>query len=67
MSLVGRDRDRYALEAIVKAQGRRSSLRSILLFGGPTVVASLAYMDPGNYATNIEAGSSYGYKLLWWR
>ena len=37
----------------------------MLLFAGPAVVASIAYMDPGNFATNIEAGSSYGYSLLW--
>jgi manganese transport protein len=32
---------------------------------GPAVVASVAYMDPGNFATNIQAGSTYGYELLW--
>ncbi len=36
-----------------------------LLFVGPAVVASIAYMDPGNFATNIQAGSKYGYALLW--
>ena len=28
-------------------------------------MASVAYMDPGNFATNIQAGSTYGYRLLW--
>ncbi len=37
----------------------------MLLFTGPAVIASIAYMDPGNFATNIEAGSKYGYTLLW--
>ena len=32
---------------------------------GPAFVASVAYMDPGNFATNIEAGASFGYRLLW--
>jgi manganese transport protein len=32
---------------------------------GPAVVASIAYMDPGNFATNIQAGAAYGYQLLW--
>jgi len=32
---------------------------------GPAFVASVAYMDPGNFATNIEAGSRFGYDLLW--
>ncbi|KAA8616095.1 Nramp family divalent metal transporter [Salipiger aestuarii] len=36
-----------------------------LMFIGPAVVASIAYMDPGNYATNIQAGAGYGYALLW--
>ena len=38
---------------------------SALLFAGPAVVASIAYMDPGNFATNIQAGARYGYTLLW--
>ena len=37
----------------------------MLVFAGPAVVASIAYMDPGNFATNIEAGSRYNYALLW--
>ncbi len=36
-----------------------------LLFTGPAVIASIAYMDPGNFATNIQAGAKYGYTLLW--
>jgi len=44
---------------------QRGSLRSLLSFAGPAVVASVAYMDPGNFATNIQAGSTYGYELLW--
>lgn len=45
--------------------GQRRGLRSTLLFAGPAVIASIAYMDPGNFATNIQAGSHYGYSLLW--
>lgn len=45
--------------------GQRHGIRSVLLFAGPAVVASIAYMDPGNFATNIQAGSGYGYALLW--
>ena len=37
----------------------------MLLLAGPAVVASIAYMDPGNFATNIQAGSQYNYSLLW--
>ena len=45
--------------------GRRRGLRAILPFAGPAVVASVAYIDPGNFATNIQAGARYGYSLLW--
>lgn len=39
--------------------------RRILAFLGPAFVASVAYTDPGNFATNIFAGARYGYMLLW--
>jgi manganese transport protein len=45
--------------------GQRGGLRSALLFAGPAVIASIAYVDPGNFATNIQAGAGYGYALLW--
>ncbi|MEW3845558.1 Nramp family divalent metal transporter, partial [Pseudomonas aeruginosa] len=45
--------------------GRRRGARSALLFAGPAVIASIAYMDPGNFATNIQAGARFGYSLLW--
>ncbi len=45
--------------------GKRRGLRSAFLFVGPAVVASIAYMDPGNFATNIQAGAQFGYSLLW--
>ncbi len=45
--------------------GKRTGVRSTLAFFGPAVIASIAYMDPGNYATNIQAGAGYGYTLLW--
>ena len=32
---------------------------------GPAFVASIAYVDPGNFATNIEGGAQFGYLLLW--
>ena len=40
-------------------------MATAVLFAGPAVVASIAYMDPGNFATNIQAGARYGYSLLW--
>jgi manganese transport protein len=45
--------------------GRRRGPLAILPFAGPAVVASIAYTDPGNFATNIQAGAKYGCELLW--
>ena len=45
--------------------GRRRGIGSTLVMAGPAVVASIAYMDPGNFATNIQAGARFGYALLW--
>src|SRR5271156_4359714 len=45
--------------------GQHRGLRTALAFAGPAIVASIAYMDPGNFATNIQAGAKYGYGLLW--
>ena len=45
--------------------GRAVGRGRFLLFTGPAVMASIAYMDPGNFATNIQAGAKYGYRLLW--
>ncbi|WP_333881139.1 Nramp family divalent metal transporter [Lysinibacillus capsici] len=39
--------------------------RRLLPFLGPAFIAAVAYIDPGNFATNITAGSQYGYLLLW--
>src|SRR5450631_2024298 len=56
--------DRTVAAARDVLAGRRG-LRGYLAFAGPAVVASIAYMDPGNFATNIQAGARYGYTLLW--
>ncbi len=49
--------------AVLSGASRRP--RAYLAFLGPAVVASIAYTDPGNFATNIQAGAQYGYNLLW--
>ena len=41
-------------------EGRRRGPAAALLFAGPAIIASIAYMDPGNYATNIAAGAGSG-------
>ncbi|MBN3855026.1 divalent metal cation transporter [Paraburkholderia sp. Ac-20340] len=45
--------------------GRRKGVLAQLLFAGPAVIASIAYVDPGNFATNLQAGAEFGYSLLW--
>jgi manganese transport protein len=57
--------ERTARAAREVLAGERKDLRAYLSFFGPAVVASIAYMDPGNFATNIQAGAKYGYELLW--
>jgi manganese transport protein len=50
----------------VLAGGRsRTGLRRLLPFMGPAFIASIAYMDPGNFATNIQGGAQFGYLLVW--
>jgi manganese transport protein len=44
---------------------RRGRIRGALPFLGPAFVAAIAYVDPGNFATNIAGGSKFGYLLLW--
>jgi len=43
----------------------RKGLARLLPFLGPAFIASIAYVDPGNFATNIEGGAKFGYTLLW--
>jgi manganese transport protein len=57
--------DRTVATAQAVLAGRRLGWRGYLAFAGPAVIASIAYMDPGNFATNIQAGARYGYGLLW--
>src|SRR5436190_21341490 len=57
--------ERTAAVASDLLAGRRRGWRNYGVFVGPAVVASIAYMDPGNFATNIQAGAKYGYGLLW--
>ena len=46
-------------------EGRRRGLSVVLPFAGPAIVVSVAYLDPGNFAINIQAGAGYGYRLVW--
>ncbi|MED3760605.1 MULTISPECIES: Nramp family divalent metal transporter [Peribacillus] len=46
-------------------QSSSRGIKKLLPYLGPAFIAAVAYIDPGNYATNITAGSKYGYTLLW--
>nr|WP_309851758.1 Nramp family divalent metal transporter [Deinococcus soli (ex Cha et al. 2016)] len=52
-------------EAVLARHSQKRGLARILPFLGPAVIASIAYMDPGNFATNIQGGAQFGYALLW--
>ncbi len=45
--------------------GRRRGMRGLWPFLGPAFIAAVAYVDPGNFATNMAAGANFGYLLLW--
>jgi manganese transport protein len=49
----------------VDVMAKRSFWKRILSFFGPAYLVSVGYMDPGNWATDIEGGSRYGYQLIW--
>ncbi|HEX6507835.1 MAG TPA: Nramp family divalent metal transporter, partial [Chloroflexota bacterium] len=46
-------------------RGQRHGISAVLPFIGPAFIACVAYIDPGNFATNIAAGAQFGYNLLW--
>src|SRR3712207_5327760 len=46
-------------------KGNRRGIRRLLPFLGPAFNAAVAYVDPGNFATNISGGAQFGYLLLW--
>lgn len=54
-----------AASARAALDGRHHGLRAMLPFFGPAFIACVAYIDPGNFATNIQGGSAFGYNLLW--
>lgn len=58
-----RTRTEIAAQAVL--DGDTKGLKRLLPFLGPAFIAAVAYIDPGNFATNITAGSQYGYMLLW--
>ncbi len=62
---VGSGSPRVVAAAHEALAGKRRGIAALLPFAGPAFVASVAYMDPGNFATNIAGGARFGYRLLW--
>lgn len=60
-----KNKQKTLLSANAVLRGEIKGFRQILPFLGPAFIAAVAYIDPGNFATNITAGSEYGYLLLW--
>src|SRR5574340_1044581 len=54
-----------AANAILSGTSKKGFFARLLPFLGPAFIASVAYMDPGNFATNIQGGAEFGYTLLW--
>ncbi|WP_408967390.1 Nramp family divalent metal transporter [Oryzomonas sp.] len=50
---------------VLDGHGRPNRLTRLMPFLGPAFIASVAYVDPGNFATNIQGGAQFGYLLLW--
>ncbi len=54
-----------AAKAVLSGRSKKSWIARLLPFLGPAFIASIAYVDPGNFATNIQGGARFGYELLW--
>jgi manganese transport protein len=50
---------------VLSGKSKKGWFARIMPFMGPAFIASVAYMDPGNFATNIQGGARFGYQLLW--
>ena len=50
---------------VLSGQSKKGWFARLMPFLGPAFIASVAYMDPGNFATNIQGGAKFGYQLLW--
>lgn len=52
-------------EEVLQGTSKKGRLARLLPFLGPAFIACVAYIDPGNFATNIQGGAQYGYLLIW--
>src|SRR3954463_5086848 len=49
----------------VATEHKKTGFRKILAFLGPAYLVSVGYMDPGNWATDLQGGAKFGYTLIW--
>ncbi len=59
------DRTIQAAQDVLTGETKKTGLARLMPFLGPAFIASVAYVDPGNFATNIAGGAQFGYILLW--
>src|SRR5215813_6038002 len=64
MSPAGHARSLAEVHSTVRTS-QMSMWRRMFAFAGPAYLVSVGYMDPGNWATDLEGGARFGYKLLW--
>ena len=54
-----------AAHEVLNGRSKKGLMGRLLPFMGPAIIASIAYVDPGNFATNIQGGAQFGYLLMW--
>lgn len=64
-AIVNDQRTRSLAEEALSGESKKGIIGRLLPFLGPAFIASIAYVDPGNFATNIQGGAEFGYTLLW--
>src|SRR5438093_370085 len=67
MTMLGQSVSLAEVHSSVDVQSARKGglFKRLLAFGGPAYLISVGYIDPGNWATDLEGGSRFGYQLLW--
>jgi manganese transport protein len=59
------DRTVRSAHDVLSGKSKKGGLARLMPFLGPAFIACVAYIDPGNFATNIQGGAKFGYQLLW--
>ncbi len=63
---IGSQADSLTVGRVIRTNSKPAGkFRTILKFLGPAFIVSVAYIDPGNFATNISGGSKFNYNLVW--